>query len=96
MKNNFLLEVILGQELLNYLNHFLVPPGKTGASQTNPDLGFVVFHEYIQIIVSKITIKMATIRKKSKIVVKFASRKLCYSNNNVFQITEWVSNLLIF
>jgi hypothetical protein len=73
VENYLLFQVILGQKLLYYLNHFLVTTCKTGASQADSDLGFVVFHDQIQIIVSKITIKSGVIRKKTKKVVKFAT-----------------------
>jgi hypothetical protein len=39
------LEVVLCQELLNYLNHFLVSTGKAGASQAYSDLSFILFHD---------------------------------------------------
>jgi hypothetical protein len=67
-----LFQVVLNQKLLDDLYHFLVTPSKTGTSQAYSDLSFIVFHEHIQIIVSKITIKSAPIRKKPKFVVKFA------------------------
>jgi hypothetical protein len=84
MKYNLLFEVMLGEKLLYDLNHFLVSACETGTSQADSNLSFIVFHEYIQIIVSKITINSGAIRKNPKNVVKFASDKSCYSNNNVF------------
>jgi hypothetical protein len=44
VKNHLVFEVMLNQELLDYLNHFLVSPGETGTSQANSDLRFIVFH----------------------------------------------------
>ena len=44
MKNDLFLEVMLGQELLDDLNHFLVTAGKTGTPEAYSDLSFFVFH----------------------------------------------------
>ena len=45
VKYHLLLKVVLSEKLLNYLHHFLVSAGKTGASQANFDLSFVLVHE---------------------------------------------------
>jgi hypothetical protein len=73
VKNDLFRELIMVEELLDYLHHFFISPGKTRASKANSDLRFVVFHEFSQITVPKLTIMPAVIRKKAKNVVKFAS-----------------------
>ncbi len=88
MKIHFIFQVMLNQKLLYNLYHFLVSPGKAGASKTYSDLCYMFFHDKLRIIVPKLTIKIPGIRKEWKNVVKFATGDLCYINNNVFQITE--------
>jgi hypothetical protein len=45
VKYDLFFEVMPGQKLLDYLNHFLVSTRKTGTSQADSDLSFVVFHD---------------------------------------------------
>lgn len=45
VKYNLILELVLIQKLHDHLNHFLVSPCKTRASQAYSDLSFKVFHE---------------------------------------------------
>jgi hypothetical protein len=63
--------------LLNYLDSFLISPGKTGTSQTNGYNCFVRVHYQHDMVVSKITIISADVGNLSEKVVKFAFRKNC-------------------